>query len=148
VTPSRALGSARPAGFQIINQSGKMAPHADNPEARPPGISLSDAVFNHLVLPAKLPQQQDSDIDSVEGTIISAVLQACKIVAKCGADDVEDPTWVSIIRSIQACSEIHHDGRLDRAELLGRLRHLAPGDSLILHIQTQNAGLLIRRDHE
>ncbi|RYP56983.1 hypothetical protein DL769_009768 [Monosporascus sp. CRB-8-3] len=43
----------------------------------PPSMALLESVFNHLVLPPKLPGQQDPDIEGVTHNILTRLIRAC-----------------------------------------------------------------------
>ena len=108
---------------------------------------MLELLFNHLVLPPRLPGEQDRQIDDVELGLMERTLLASRKVRDIVAIDFRDG-WESIQRSLQACKVVNIRGKLDRTSLLNELSGLQREVVLILHIAQQNAGLLIRRHHE
>ncbi|KAI9742781.1 MAG: hypothetical protein M1818_003510 [Claussenomyces sp. TS43310] len=106
-------------------------------------MSLLELVFNHMVLPPKLPGHQDEDTETVNRTILTLLLSACDSVVKLSGQEFAN-TWHSVQRSLRTCLDINH-GRLDKATLLQAFKNLQTNDLLILHVVEQNAALLIRR---
>jgi hypothetical protein len=45
-------------------------------------MALLESVFNHLVLPPKLPGQQDRDIEGIEQSILTRLIRACDTLGK------------------------------------------------------------------
>ncbi|KAI1327589.1 hypothetical protein F5Y16DRAFT_399163 [Xylariaceae sp. FL0255] len=108
------------------------------------------SVYNHLVLPPQVPGGPDQDIDLISAEIIRRMLRACTTVNVAAARH-ELPltnTYDSLVTSLEACLELNH-GRLEKRTLLSHFQKLPSTGVLVLHINEQNAGLLIRRDlHE
>ena len=100
-------------------------------------------VFNHLVLPPKVPGQADPDSASIGNSIGSLLLHACDTLISLAGHSEE--AWVSIRRCLHACLRVNQ-GRLEKAALELEFRNLQPGETLILHIVEQNAALLVRRN--
>ncbi|KAF8867182.1 hypothetical protein BDZ45DRAFT_609382 [Acephala macrosclerotiorum] len=105
-------------------------------------MALLESVFNHLVLPPKLPGQRDIDIESIEQNILTRLIRACDILGKF-IDQQFAETWASLRHSLRVCLNIN-PGRLEKASLLQEFRNLQRNDLLILHVVEQNAALLIR----
>jgi hypothetical protein len=108
---------------------------------------MLDLLFNHIVLPPRLPGKEDGRIEDIEHGLITRVLLASRTVRDLVDISFRD-RWDSIRRSLQACKAVNLGGKLDKKSLLTELRCLQSEDILILHIAQQNAGLLIRRHHE
>jgi hypothetical protein len=106
-------------------------------------MTLLEAVFNHLVLPPKLPGQLDTDIEGIEHSILTRLIRACDTLSGFAGQEFAG-TWASVCRSLRACLSITH-GRLIKASMLQEFRNLQPKNLLILHVVEQNAALLIRR---
>jgi hypothetical protein len=104
---------------------------------------MLELLFNHVVLPPRLPGKQDARIEDIEHGLITRVLLASRTVRDLVHVDYRD-RWDSIRRSLQACKAVNVGGKLDKNSLLTELRGLHSEDILILHIAQQNAGLLIR----
>jgi hypothetical protein len=105
--------------------------------------ALLEPVFNHLVLPPKLPAKQDIDIAAIEQCILTRLITACETLAKLATQKSAE-TWSSIRQSLRICRNIN-PGRLEKASMLHEFRNLSRKDILILHVVEQNAALLIRR---
>ncbi|KAI8963576.1 hypothetical protein F5Y11DRAFT_144057 [Daldinia sp. FL1419] len=109
-------------------------------------MDLLQTVFNHLVLPPRLPGSQDSDIEAVSYDVLMRMIRACSTV-----EDLADPPWSEAFQSLRVSLEeclTLHSGRLEKSTLLDHFRKLQPHRMLILHIIEQNAALLIRRTIE
>src|SRR5277367_1138542 len=103
-------------------------------------MTLLELVFNHLVLPPKLPGQRDPDIKGIEQSILTRLIRACGTLGKLtGQEFVE--TWASVRHSLRVCLNINL-GRLEKASLLQEFCNLQRKDLLILHVVEQNAALL------
>lgn len=106
-------------------------------------MDLLESVFNHIVLPAKLPGNQDDNIDGVNGNILNRLLDACDSIAKLSGQDLAK-AWELTHHSLRTCRQINQ-GRLERASLLEAFHNLQSNHYLILHVVEQNAALLLRR---
>ncbi|KAI9772801.1 MAG: hypothetical protein M1839_002302 [Geoglossum umbratile] len=103
-----------------------------------------ESVFNHLVLPAKLPGKRDREIEQIERHLTTRLLNATNILRGLSSDESAE-AWDYIRRSLEVCNTVNEDGRLNKTPLLDAFQGLQHKHSLILHITEQNAGLLIRR---
>lgn len=106
-------------------------------------MDLLQAVFNHLVLPPRLPGSQDPDIEAVSYDVLTRIIRASDTL-----DSLVGPPWSKAYQSLRASFEAClplHSGRLDKSVLLAYFRELQPDQMLILHVAEQNAALLIRR---
>lgn len=103
-----------------------------------------ESVFNHLVLPPKLPGQPDTDTPGIEHSILTRLIRACDTLNKLAGQGFAE-TWAPIRNSLYICLNLNQ-GRLEKASLLQEFRNLQPKVSLILHVVEQNAALIIRRD--
>ena len=106
-----------------------------------------EAVFNHIVLPPRLPSKQDVQLHKVENALTDRLLNASRVLRD--HINVEyDDQWSCIRRSLQTCKAVNVGGKLNKSSLLTHFRSLERKDILILHIAEQNAGLLVRRHRE
>lgn len=105
-------------------------------------MALLESVFNHLVLPPKLPGRQDTDIEGVEKCILDRLIHACGTLDQL-ADQSLDGIWSSTHDSLLNCMDINIC-RLEKASVQRELRRLQPKKFLILHVAEQNAALLLR----
>lgn len=106
-------------------------------------MALLESVFNHLVLPPKLPGRLDPDNEGIEYSILTRLIRACDILGKFTGQEFAE-TWASIRHSLRVCLNVNQ-GRLEKASILQVFCDLQPNDLLILHVVEQNAALLIGR---
>ncbi|KAI9765661.1 MAG: hypothetical protein M1840_007218 [Geoglossum simile] len=110
----------------------------------PSSAASLESVFNHLVLPAKLPGKRDGEIEQIERHLATRLLNATDVLRGLSSDESAE-AWDYIRRSLEICNIINEDGRLNKTSLLDAFQGLQSKHGLILHITEQNAGLLIRR---
>jgi hypothetical protein len=108
---------------------------------------MLELLFNHVVLPPRLPGKQDSRIEDIEHGLITRVLHASRTMRDLVNVEFRG-RWDSIRRSLQTCKVVNLGGQLNKMSLVAEFRSLQSEDILILHVAQQNAGLLIRRHHE
>jgi len=106
-------------------------------------MDLLESVFNHLVLPPKLPGHRDIDIEGIEQSILTRLIRACDTLGKITGEQFRE-TWTSIRYSLRICLNIN-PGRLEKTSLMQEFYNLQRDCLLILHVVEQNAALLIRR---
>ncbi|WQF89185.1 Putative P-loop containing nucleoside triphosphate hydrolase [Colletotrichum destructivum] len=113
--------------------------------------AIHGALYNHLVLPAKLPQHRDLDqqIPLVEKTLCRRMAVAARIMSAL-PDNTNTcrETWETVRQTVVACQRLYQGGRIDKVSLLRELQQLGPSGFIVLHIETQNAGLIIRRTQD
>ena len=102
-------------------------------------------VFNHLVLPPKLPGEQDTDNQSISDEVLARLTHATTTLGKLAGLE-QASTWHAVRQSLRRCHSLHASGRLEKQSLSSEFRYLKHDQSLILHIIEQNAALIIRRD--
>jgi hypothetical protein len=105
-------------------------------------MTLIESVFNHLVLPPKLPAQEDVDIEDVEADILTRLIDACGTLGTISGEELAR-TWLTVGNSLRVCRDLN-SGRLERATLLREFGELDQ-NLLILHVTQQNAALFVRR---
>lgn len=108
---------------------------------------LYESLFNHLVLNPCSPSRQDGRIDIIERAISERLLDATSKLARLPNIPYNDALQ-SLRRSIETCRRVNAGGRINKVALLTALRELAGSDMIIIHVASQNAGLLIRMDAE
>ncbi|KAF2396522.1 hypothetical protein EJ06DRAFT_222752 [Trichodelitschia bisporula] len=101
-----------------------------------------ESIFNHLVLPPKLPGREDSNLDEINRQLTTRLLKAVDTLRD--SDDEFFQTLDSISRSIKLCEAINEDGWINKSALMNAFPSVQHSDAVILHISGQNAGLLIR----
>ncbi|KAH7021746.1 hypothetical protein B0J12DRAFT_773782 [Macrophomina phaseolina] len=101
-------------------------------------------LFNHIVLPARVPSKCDDNIAIIEAALVDRLVEASRTLRDVAADDLYR-RWDDVRRILLTAKTLNFGGKLDRLALLQELRRLEHDGLLILHIAEQNAGLLIRR---
>ncbi|KAI0003525.1 hypothetical protein F4779DRAFT_621832 [Xylariaceae sp. FL0662B] len=118
-------------------------------ESRPQTVSarVLSSLFNHIALPARLPQRSDANIDEVEIAIVDRLLAAAKLMR-----DAQGGTcwhiWDRIRQSLLLCKTLNVRGRLESSQLVLQLKQLQDSGLVILHVATQNAGITIHKPAE
>ncbi|KAK8093106.1 uncharacterized protein PG998_014507 [Apiospora kogelbergensis] len=102
-------------------------------------------IFEHLVLPVKLPGQQEENLEAIESDIVERMSRACKSLAEHTRPEYT-AVWDSVRHTLHTCVDVNR-GFLDRNRLQDWFQSLEVGHFLVLHIRCQNAGLLVRREH-
>lgn len=105
-------------------------------------MPLLESVFNHLVLPPKIPGQQDTDTEEIEQCILSRLRKACDTLGKFAGKNFQE-IWASIDDSLCACMNVTKS-RLETTSILKAFQHLQPKHFLVLHVVEQNAALFLR----
>ncbi|KAI0444448.1 hypothetical protein F4803DRAFT_249140 [Xylaria telfairii] len=108
-------------------------------------LDLLSSVFNHLVLPPKIPGAQDTNINAVSRDILTRMIHATDTAINITSYGPWRGTYQNLQDSLRACLELNR-GHLEKGCLLKHLQELDLGKVLILYLNEQNAGLLIRRD--
>ncbi|TAQ90746.1 hypothetical protein B7494_g925 [Chlorociboria aeruginascens] len=85
-------------------------------------MALLESVFNHLVLPPKLPGHRDKNVEGIRQSILTRLICACDTVGQHTGRRLRE-TWASVHYSLRIC--LNNPSRLEKASL--------------------NAGLLVRR---
>ena len=102
-----------------------------------------ESVFNHLVLPVKLPDHADPNPEAVSGAILTRLSKACEALRTIAGDESAGE-WASILRSLRMCHGIRQKC-IEAKVLLQDWAHLEPRELLILRIAEQNAAFLLYR---
>ncbi|RYP33766.1 hypothetical protein DL767_004633 [Monosporascus sp. MG133] len=98
-------------------------------EPSPTAAKYLRRLFNHIALPAKLPQRQDADISGMQSALVDRLIDACKIMRDSQEGLCRD-IWDFLRISLQACKTLNVN------------------DLIILHVDTQNAGIFIHKPTE
>ncbi len=111
------------------------------------GRRVLRSLFNHIALPAQLPQQQESNIGDIESALVSHLIYVVKAMRDAQEGKYRE-VWDSLRRTLQSCKTLNIGGRLERTQLMSHLRQMQISDLIILHIATQNAGIYIHKPAE
>ena len=109
-------------------------------------MDFLESVFNHLVLPPKLPGRQDVDTEDIQHNLLSRLIRACDTLKRFTGRESRE-TWASVHHSLLICLKTNR-GRLEKASMLEELPKLPRNGIIILHVVEQNAALLIRHRAE
>ncbi|KAI5867544.1 hypothetical protein GGS23DRAFT_548787 [Durotheca rogersii] len=108
-------------------------------------MTLLEDVFNHLVLPPRVPGEQDSDLENISYEILTRFLTATDDAA---TKLIKTP-WAEAFRALRtsllACLNLNSGG-LESSIMMAYFKKIQPNDMLILHVVQQNAAVLIRRE--
>jgi hypothetical protein len=75
-------------------------------------------IFNHLVLPTRLPQQQEEDLEAIEADLLDRTFRACKFLAN-HAGPEHTAVWNLVCDTLDICADIN-GGYVDK-DRLGKL---------------------------
>ncbi|KAI9683344.1 MAG: hypothetical protein M1829_005414 [Trizodia sp. TS-e1964] len=101
-----------------------------------------ELLFNHLVLPPKVPGTQDPDTIEVGYDILARLIRTCRTLSKYTVPEFAE-TWTSIEHSLRLCQNLN-SSHLEKKSMLRQFSQIELDDFLILHVVEQNAALLIR----
>jgi hypothetical protein len=100
-------------------------------------------LYNHLVLPARLPGKQDDNLREISLALAERLLKATQYISRI-QDNSFAAEWASLGRALQSCKLLHASGALDKEVLQRAFKELDKGDTLIIHVAEQNVALLVR----
>ncbi|KIW67043.1 hypothetical protein PV04_06320 [Phialophora macrospora] len=107
------------------------------------GAAILRAVANHVVLPPDLPGGVDKNLPDINGDLLRRAQDACTELK--AAIKSEFQQELSLLESsLDYCYFIHTSAHLDSLQLQRAFRRLQQGEILIIHVNEQNAGLLVR----
>lgn len=101
-----------------------------------------EGVFNHLVLPPKLPGGQDPHLNDEAQEFVGRLVTAIETLDK-ATDELYTEPLSSLRRSLTLCGRLNR-GSLDRDAMSAAFQDLG-SDPLILYVFEQNAALIIRQ---
>ncbi|KAK7031583.1 hypothetical protein R3P38DRAFT_3507220, partial [Favolaschia claudopus] len=111
-----------------------------------------DYAINHLFLPPKLPQQDDSDNGTVLREFLEHISHCAQLfVNGLERDDVDSDIqnrWRLIQRMLCNFADLHRIGGLSKNTLQSAVCEMQVDDVLCFHVQAQNAGIILRRATE
>lgn len=99
------------------------------------------AVFNHLVLPPRVPGEPDANEAQVSSDVLARMTNSC-FTASTRAQPAWSVAFGTLRASLDASDVLHRSDGLSRAALLAHFRKLETGRMLMLHLEPQNAALL------
>ncbi|KAI9666766.1 MAG: hypothetical protein M1831_001542 [Alyxoria varia] len=110
----------------------------------PPSSARLATLFDHIVLPTRLPQEEDLP-DSLSTDLLGYMRECAQEHRKLVAPEYYEK-WTSITRALETCSRVHDEDRVSAFNLEKALKDLTIEDQLIIvFIRDQNAAITIRR---
>ncbi|KKK16991.1 hypothetical protein ARAM_007246 [Aspergillus rambellii] len=106
-----------------------------------------EQAFNHIVLPARTPNQYDRNVGEVNRELILRALRAVDAMISLH-DTGPQGILVRVKRSLELGDLIHDDDQIDRGQLIAAFAEVEQETGLMLHVTAQNAGLLVQPARE
>jgi hypothetical protein len=104
---------------------------------------LLRAVANHVLLPPDLPGGVDKNLSEISRDLLRRVRAAC-VDMNFALEGEHRQVLNSLRTSLDYCERMHTSLTLDSTQLQWAAQQLSEQEILIIHVQEQNAGLLIR----
>jgi len=104
--------------------------------------SLLESVFNHVVLPPKLPGRRDLNGQAVESSLQTRLLGACEALCALPAQKAQR-CWQFVRQQLLICLDLHRC-RFDRVSIERAFCSLSADCPVVLYIEEQNCAILIR----
>lgn len=101
-------------------------------------------LFNHIALPPRLPQKNDTDLEILEKALTESLLKWTSDFCNELGHKSTGP-WDSVISTLFECDVLHAGGKLNSTSLKTSFSQLGLRQCLIIYVAQQNAGLLIYR---
>jgi hypothetical protein len=101
------------------------------------------SIFNHVVLPPELPGHADEHPEAVEKELMRRLLNTVTLM-KTKADEELFPTWQILENTLKLSSIVNEGVICNKAALIEALKKVGSENAVIVRVQEQNAGLLIR----
>ncbi|KAH7063255.1 hypothetical protein B0J12DRAFT_758465 [Macrophomina phaseolina] len=105
-----------------------------------------DFLIDHVILPAKLPQNEDQEEQEREGEnlILRLVLETAELFAS-HCDFEKRKAWKPVLSALKNLTNVTKENAASKATLAQVLCNLEPSDAVCLRVKAQNAGLVIFR---
>lgn len=101
-------------------------------------------LFNHIALPPKLPQRNETKLYILQKALTENLLKWTSNFRDEVRHKSREP-WDSVVNTLFNCDVLHAGGKLNSSSLESSFSQLGLGQSLLLYVARQNAGLLIYR---
>lgn len=106
-------------------------------------MAAMEEIFNHLVLPPKLPGSQDENLEQINRDVITRLIGAARTLKR--LTGAHHQPWMFFIRSLWLCKSLHAHGYLEKHSLIEAFRNLSD-QSIVLYVMEQNAALMIHQN--
>ena len=101
-------------------------------------------LFNHIALPPRLPQKNETKLEIFEKALTESLLKWASIFRN-EVGNKWTGLWDSVINTLFNCDTLHAGGKLNSSSLETSFSQLGQGQCLLIYVAQQNAGLLIYR---
>ncbi|KAG8923469.1 hypothetical protein FRC02_011119 [Tulasnella sp. 418] len=104
--------------------------------------NLTPFIINHVFMPPKLPQSEDDD---PEHTLCESIHKAAGEFSNyLSAKDRQ--LWNPVVKLLKNFCKAHRSSQLSEEVVAKLMKDMHSGDTLALHVHTQNAGVIIRKE--
>ncbi|KAE8369244.1 hypothetical protein BDV27DRAFT_153320 [Aspergillus caelatus] len=103
-----------------------------------------ELIFNHIVLPPRLPSEHDSSVHNIDKHIAQHALNAANTLLGASESDHRD-VWDRVKISLDLCHAIHTNSHVDRFALMEAFSKMEQDVGIILYIKNQNSGLYVQQ---
>jgi len=100
------------------------------------------SVFNHVVLPPKLPGCRDPNGQAVEDNLQTRLLDACDVL-RALPGQMTQRCWKLVRQQLLICLDLHRC-RFDRASIRRAFSNLSVDCPVLLYVEEQNCAILVR----
>jgi len=107
---------------------------------------LLESLFNHVVLPPRLPGKLESGIEEVDDALMDRALGAIQTIASRLPDSHLLTPLECLHRSLRISRGVNAGGKLTKNSLLAAMQELKGEEMIIIYVMEQNAALLLRRE--
>ncbi|KAJ7881155.1 hypothetical protein B0H13DRAFT_936737 [Mycena leptocephala] len=108
-----------------------------------------DYVINHLFLPPKLPQEHDSTDVECRRALLEHISKCaksfCEGLKNDNVDNEVQAHWERLRRTQERFAYIHNTPNISKENLEEAINGMRLNDVLCLHVDSQNAGVILRR---
>lgn len=110
-------------------------------------LQLLEGLFNHLVLPPRLPHREDPNLHEIESQALQFLSDSARDIRDLPGNGFAS-TMDAVYRSLRATKSVRLNKYIDRSALTMELNSLGENDFVVVHVASQNAALYIRRETE
>lgn len=99
-------------------------------------------LFNHIALPPRLPQKNETKLHTFEKALTETLLRWAYNF-RAGLGHQSTGPWDSVVNTLFNCDVLHLGGKLNSSSLETSFLQFGIGRCLLIYVAQQNAGLLI-----
>ncbi|KAG8525228.1 uncharacterized protein KY384_008872 [Bacidia gigantensis] len=115
-------------------------------DTQPLSSAFLPYLHHHICLPPKVPYANDAGDEKGQLALLNFVVDQSRDFRDRLPEEYYK-AWTAVYRALRVCRRLHGDAdALTKESLQVAVRDMIESDTLFLHIATQNAGLLIRKD--